>query len=42
MECVLSVVNGLLDELESRRSLKCRLASGRRLGMAINGGNGQR
>jgi hypothetical protein len=35
MECVLSVVNGLLDELESRRSLKCRLASGRRLGMAI-------
>jgi hypothetical protein len=42
MECVLSVVNGLLDELESRRSLKCRLASGRRLGMAINGGYGQR
>jgi hypothetical protein len=42
MECVLSVVNGLLDELESRRSLKCQLASGRRLGMAINGGNGQR
>jgi len=32
----------LFGALANRITLKCRLASGRRLGMAINGGNGQR
>ena len=32
----------LFGALANRITLKCRLASGRRLGMATNGGNGQR
>jgi hypothetical protein len=32
----------LFGALANRTTLKCRLASGRRLGMAINGGNGER
>src|SRR5262249_8249722 len=31
----------LFGALANRITLKCRLASGRRLGMAINGGNGE-